>query len=246
MNPIGNPTGRIHSLESFGTHEGPGIRYVIFMQGCRARCRYCHNPDSWRTQAGRPIAAADLFEKIQKCVPYFESSGGGVTASGGEPLLQSEFLSGLFELCRTAGIHTAIDTAGFIAPKKLDALAPLIELTDLFLVDIKWADPERHKELTGRSLDEPLSLIERLENLQKPYWVRNVLVPGLNDSESDLLSLKKILTPLKHCQKFEFLPYHNLGVHKWEELGKKYSLNGHPAASEQDLKRALGIIRLDQ
>lgn len=291
--------GHIHSLESFGTHEGPGIRYVVFMQGCRARCRYCHNPDTWRLEEGKRLTAQAVFDKILNCVPYFQASGGGVTASGGEPLLQPEFLTELFTLCRAEQIHTAIDTSGFGAfstklsgindrcaspggtsacspafqcgvtsrveskvpegrsrqfltegvepppdpsESPIDSLSDLIALTDLFLIDIKWADPQQHKTLTGRSLDEPLALIARLEELGRPYWIRHVLAPGLNDGEGDLLALKSLLAPLRHCARFELLPYHTLGVHKWEELGLDYSLKDTRFATESDVKRAMKIL----
>lgn len=237
-----SPIGRIHSLESFGTHEGPGIRYVVFMQGCQARCRYCQNPDTWRPEEGKGLTAEEVFGRILKCVPYFQASGGGVTASGGEPLLQAGFLEELFGMCRGERIHTAIDTSGFIAPGALDALGGLIELTDLFLIDLKWADPAGHKALTGRSLQEPLALIERLERLERPYWIRHVLVPGLNDGEGDLLALKGLMAPLRQCARFELLPYHNLGVHKWEELGLEYTLKGTPCAEVGDTERALRIL----
>ena len=250
-------TGRIHSLESFGTHEGPGIRYVVFMQGCRARCRYCHNPDSWAPEGGREMTAEEAFREILKCKEYFMASGGGVTASGGEPLWQAEFLCELFGLCREEGIHTAIDTSGFVGAAKagetnagtgterlemLDALEELIGLTDLFLVDLKWTDPARHREMTGRELAEPLALIERLERRERPYWIRNVLAPGLNDGEADLRALGRILAGLRRCERFEFLPYHTLGAHKWEALGMKYPLQGVRAATEADVARAMEIL----
>lgn len=234
--------GRIHSLDSFGTHEGPGIRYVVFMQGCAARCRYCHNPDTWGAGEGQAISAAEIFKKIRACIPYFQASGGGVTASGGEPLLQPDFLRELFTLCRREGIHTAVETAGFIPGRALESLDDLIGLTDLFIVDLKWADPRRHRELTGHDLAEPLALLETLERRARPYWLRQVLVPGLNDAEPDLLALKEILASLKHCQRFEFLPYHTLGLHKWEALGRPYTLTAHRPATDGDIERAMRII----
>lgn len=236
------PTGRIHSLESFGTHEGPGIRYVLFMQGCVARCRYCQNPDTWDPGEGREVTAAEIFEKIVKCLPYFEASGGGVTASGGEPLLQAGFLSALFGLCRAQGIHTAIDTSGFIAPRGLGEMGELIDLADLFILDLKCADAEGHRALTGRELAEPLALLGRLEELGKPYWIRQVLVPGLNDGERELQALKELLESARQCEKFEFIPYHTLGAHKWEALGMSYPLQGVRHATEADVTRAMEIV----
>lgn len=238
-----SPTARIHSLESFGTHEGPGIRYVLFMQGCHARCRYCQNPDTWNPGEGRAVSAAEIFEKIMSCLPYFQASGGGVTASGGEPMLQPDFLTALFTLCRAQGIHTALDTSGFIAPRRLANLTELIALTDLFLLDLKCADPAIHQQLTGRDLAEPLALLNQLEKLGKHYWIRQVLVPGLNDGEHELRALKILLAPLKTCEKFEFIPYHTLGAHKWTELGIACPLASHRHATDDDVTRAMKLIK---
>ena len=233
-----NKTGRIHSFESFGAHDGPGIRFVVFMQGCRGRCLYCQNPDTWKINAGKKFAAGEVFQKIERCFDYLRFSGGGVTVSGGEPLLQMGFLIELFGLCKNKGIHTAIDTSVFSGQRDTRKLKRLISLTDLFIVDIKAADSSLHKKITSRELDEPLSFIEILEESRRLYWIRYVLIPGLNDSKKDLAALKKILARLKCCEKLEFLPYHTLGRHKWKGLGLKYHLNKIPSATAKDIKRA--------
>jgi len=258
----------VHSLESFSAQDGPGIRYVIFLQGCLARCLYCHNPDTWDTKAGILMPAGDIFKKIEKTLPYIRSSKGGVTVSGGEPLLQIPFLVELFKLCKKASIHTCIDTSGFcksqhdsrqpsrgwcLAPPKLRGrcdttplwlpqLGQLIDLTDLFLVDLKAIDPELHKKITGRSVDEVFSFIEFLEKKKKPYWLRYVLVPGLNNKKEHIKPLKEFLSKLKYCEKFEFLPYHTLGVNKWKLLGLKCPLKNTPAATSSDIQSAISII----
>lgn len=232
--------GRVHSFESLGTHEGPGIRYVIFLQGCLGRCLYCQNPDTWGLNTGTLITAKEAFQKIEKCLPYIRSSNGGVTVSGGEPLLQPEFLIDLFKLCRKMAIHTAIDTSGFLnsAAGNNKAISGLVKLTDLFLVDLKSAKAQLHRKLTSRSLEEVLSFIKMLESKEKPYWIRYVLVPGVNNAKSDMESLKDRISGLKFCQKVEFLPYHTLGRHKWKHLGLKYRLDKIRPATAKDIEKA--------
>lgn len=236
--------GKVHSFESLGTHEGPGIRYVIFLQGCLARCAYCQNPDTWDLNAGTLITAKEAFRKIEKCLPYIRSSNGGVTVSGGEPLLQAGFLTDLFKLCKKMAIHTAIDTSGFLNTDACDnkAISGLIKLTDLFLVDLKAAKTQLHKKLTSRNLGEAISFIKILESKKKPYWIRYVLVPGINNAKSDMESLKDLISGLKYCEKIEFLPYHTLGKHKWKHLGLKYRLDNTRPATAKDIEKAEASI----
>ncbi len=231
-------TGRIHSFETFGTHEGPGIRFVIFMQGCLARCLYCQNPDTWDLNAGKEFSPEEVFKKIKNCKAYIDSSQGGITASGGEPLLQTDFLIELFKLCKNESIHTAIDTSGFSGTENNGNLKKLVELTDLFIVDIKAPQDALHEKITSRGLDEALTFINMLEDAKKSYWVRYVLVPGLNNSKENLEDLRKILDSLKQHKKFEFLPYHTLGRHKWGALNLKYQLDKFSAATASDIKKA--------
>ncbi len=236
--------GNIHSLESFGTYEGPGIRYLVFLQGCLARCLYCQNPDTWVLRGGKVMTAAVVYERIKKCLPYIKASGGGVTATGGEPLLQIGFLIELFKLCKNDSVHTAIDTSGFYHNKEtIGRLETLIRLTDLFIVDIKAADRALHKKITSRGLEESLNFISILETKKKRYWIRYVLVPGLNNSKRDIYKFKELLSGLKHCEKVEFLPYHVLGRHKWKKLGFRYPISRVPIATEKDIRAAQEILK---
>jgi pyruvate formate lyase activating enzyme len=234
--------GRVHSLESFATQDGPGIRFLVFMQGCAARCVYCQNPDTWDLKSGFDMSAQELFEKVKRCLPYIKASGGGVTVSGGEPLLQMEFLIEFFRFCKKNNIHTAVDTSAFYNDRDDKLLKRLISLTDLFILDIKSADEVLHKKMTSRPLGEVLGLLNILESEKRPYWLRYVLVPGLNDSAKDIKGLKKILAGLSYCKKFEFLPYHTLGKHKWECMKLKYPLRNTVPASPQHLKRAQSLL----
>jgi pyruvate formate lyase activating enzyme len=231
-------TGRIHSIESFATQDGPGIRFLVFMQGCIAKCLYCQNPDTWDLKAGFQMEPEEVFEKIKRCMPYIKASNGGITVSGGEPLLQIEFLIELFKLCKINNIHVAVDTSAFYNSHDRKLLQKLISLTNLFILDIKAVNEALHKKITSRSLSEVINFLNILESEKKPYWLRYVLVPKLNDSKKDMEMLKKILSGLKFCEKFEFLSYHTLGKHKWECMKFKYSLRNTSPASLQDIKKA--------
>ncbi len=231
-------TGNIHSLETFGTHEGPGIRFLVFLQGCRARCLYCQNPDTWEEGSGKVMGAEEIMNRLDKCLPYIRSSKGGITVSGGEPLLQMDFLQELFRLCKKRGVHTAIDTSAFYLLSDESKLPALLALTDLFIVDIKAPGKKLHKRITSRNQEQVLRFIALLEDNKKQYWIRYVLVPGLNDSEGDLKKLGRLVRALRHCSNFEFLPYHTLGKHKWEHLGLNYALEDKRAATIEDIKRA--------
>ena len=234
---------RIHSLESFSTQDGPGIRYVIFMQGCLARCLYCHNPDTWDMDSGVLYSAGELFKKIKKCLPYIRSSGGGITVSGGEPLLQPDCLIGLFKKCKKESVHIAVDTGGFYERgRDSSSIDKVIELADLFIVDIKAASAGLHKKITSRELEEAVSFIDKLEEKNKAYWLRYVLVPGLNDSRGDMDELRKLLSEFRCCRRFEFLPYHRLGMHKWSHLGLSYPLKDIRPATVKDIKNALDRV----
>ena len=235
--------GHVHSIETFGTHEGPGIRFVLFLQGCRARCLYCQNPDTWKEDSGTRMTADEVFEKAERCLPYIFASRGGVTVSGGEPLLQMDFVSQLFSLCKAGGVHTAVDTAAFYLAGDRPKIAELMRLTDLFIVDIKAAEEALHRRMTGQALSQAAGFLDMLERNNKEYWVRYVLVPGLNDSERDLKGLAGLVGRLKQCQRVEFLPYHTLGKHKWEHLGLSYPLGKTRPATDQDIQRAEALLR---
>ncbi len=236
-------TGSIHSIDSFTTQDGPGIRFIVFMQGCVGRCLYCQNPDTWSLNTGFEMSAGELFKKVKRCLPYIKASNGGITVSGGEPLLQMDFLVELFRLCKMSGIHTAVDTSAFYDHHDEKKLNKLISLTDLFILDIKAGYEGLHRKIAARPLSEALDLLNLLESKKRPYWLRYVLVPGLNDSKKDLQALKKILAGLACCEKFEYLPYHTQGRHKWEYMKVKYPLEDTPPASPKDIKKALAFIK---
>ncbi len=231
---------RIHSFESFGAVDGPGIRFVIFMQGCSLRCKYCHNRDTWNLNGGMEYTSDELVAKISRYKNYFSVSGGGVTVSGGEPLLQMNFLIELFTKLKALGIHTAIDTSGSFSIT--EDLKKLIDLTDLFLLDIKCINDEICKDLTGVSNQRELDFARYLSKNNKDMWIRQVLVPGITDKEEDLKKLRNFISELKTVKKVEILPYHDMGKYKWNELGCKYELEDVPAATSKDVNRAKQIL----
>ena len=218
-------SGRVHSLESMGLVDGPGIRAVVFLQGCALRCRYCHNPDTWAVEnpAAEVYTPGRLVEKLLRFKPYFGEKG-GVTFSGGEPLLQPEFLAETLDLCRTAGIHTCLDTAGC----GLGEYGPILRSTDLILLDVKHYDPEGYRQVTGGSMAAFERFLEQAQAAGVPLWVRHVVVPGLTDGEAHLEGLERYLKTIRYIQRVELLPYHTLGVHKYAALGIPYPLEGTP------------------
>ena len=231
---------RIHSFESFGTVDGPGIRFVVFMQGCSLKCKYCHNRDTWDLCAGTEYTLEEILSKIEKYKNYFMPSGGGVTISGGEPLLQLKFLLELLPILKQEGIHVAIDTSGSF--DITEEMKKIINLTDLFLLDIKCINDEICKDLTGVSNKKELAFARYLSDIKKTMWIRQVLVPGITDKEEDLLQLKDFINSLNTVEKVEILPYHDMGRFKWEQLGFKYPLDGVPVATSEDVARAKKIL----
>ena len=232
-------TGKIHSIETFGTVDGPGIRYVIFLQGCHLRCKYCHNRDTWDTTIGTPKKVSELVQDIQKYSDYIKFSKGGVTVTGGEPLLQPKFLIALFTELKKLGYHTALDTSGMfpLTPE----VKQVLSLTDLVLLDIKHIDDEKCKDLVGFSNKLELEFANLSENGIK-MWIRQVIIPGITDDENDLIRLKEFLQTLKTVEKIELNPYHTLGVYKWEDLGLEYPLKGVRQANTEDIERAKRIL----
>lgn len=232
-------TGRIHSIETFGTVDGPGIRCIFFFQGCPLRCKYCHNRDTWDAKCGTEYTADELIEKAVKYKSYMNSSGGGITASGGEATLQPEFLAELFAKAKEQGIHTCLDTSGFVDIEKIEKV---LDNTDLVLLDLKHMDDEKSKELTGVSIQKALKLAKHLESRNIPVWLRHVLVPGITDSEDNLAKIGEFAASLNNVQRLELLPYHSIGVHKWESMGVDYELKDVRDADQDDVKRASEII----
>jgi pyruvate formate lyase activating enzyme len=213
--------GRIHSLESFGTVDGPGIRFVVFMQGCPLRCQFCHNPDTWDVNKGTEYTPDDLMREILKYKSYMDYSGGGVTFTGGEPLLQAEFILEVSKMCKNKGISVAIDTSGFIYN---DTVKELMDYTDLVLLDIKNYDPLVYKTVTGVSLSPTLKFLELLKELNKTTWIRYVLVPQLTDNLDSIRKLSAYLDEYPNVEKIELLAFHKMGEYKWKELGLEYKL----------------------
>lgn len=231
---------KIHSIESFGTVDGPGIRFVLFLQGCHLQCKYCHNRDTWDMKGGEYKTLDDIFEKIKRYKNYMLLSGGGVTATGGEPLLQAKFLIELFKKLKAEGIHTCIDTSGIVAIT--DDIKELLKYTDLVLLDIKHIDDEKCKKLVGVSNKRELEFAQYLSDNNIKIWIRQVLVPGYTDDEQDLLKLKKFIKSLETVEKVQILPYHDMGKYKWEKLGAKYELEDVRPANQDDVDRAKKIL----
>lgn len=235
--------GRIHSLETFGTVDGPGIRFVIFMQGCSLKCKYCHNRDTWNMNAGFECTIPELIEQIMRYKSYIDTSDGGVTVSGGEPLLQLDFLIELFKKLKKLKFHTAIDTSGIIpiSPK----VEELLSYTDLVLLDIKHIDNEKCINLTSHSNKNTLAFAKYLSDNDIPIWIRQVLVPGYTDNEEDLLKLKEFTDSLNTVKRIEILPYHNMGKFKWEELGQEYPLEDVPVPTKEQVDKAKEILGIE-
>lgn len=231
--------GRVHSIETFGTVDGPGIRYIIFFQGCPLRCKYCHNRDTWKPNCGKEYTSDELVQDIVKYQSYMQFSGGGVTASGGEATLQADFVAELFAKCKELGIHTCLDTAGFVDIEKVDKL---LDYTDLVLLDIKHIDNEKCKKLTGVGNEKALKLAKHLDERNIPIWFRHVLVPGVTDSEENLSKIGEFAATLNNIDRLEILPYHTMGVHKWENMGLTYDLKDVRDANDEDVARAAEII----
>lgn len=232
---------RVHSFESFGTVDGPGIRYIVFLQGCPLRCKYCQNRDTWDIHGGHMVEIDEILKTILRYENYIKPTG-GVTISGGEPLLQAESLIILLEELKKYNIHTAIDTSGMF--KLTDTIKHLIDLTDLFLLDIKHIVPEKSKELIGVSNELELEFAKYLNEINKPVWIRQVLIPGFTDNEEDLLKLKEFLSSLSNVEKIDILPYHDLGKFKWEKLNQDYPLKDIRTATDEDINRAKKILDL--
>ncbi|NDL66362.1 pyruvate formate-lyase-activating protein [Anaerotalea alkaliphila] len=233
-------TLKVHSLESCGTVDGPGIRFVVFLQGCALRCQYCHNPDTWKMSGGTAYTVEELFAEISKYKSYMRFSKGGVTVTGGDPLLQAGPLVELFKLCRESGIHTALDTSGFLLN---DRVKELLGLTDLVLLDIKHFDPETYKAITGAGLGPTLEFFEYTQAQGIPVWIRYVLVPGLSDQPEHIRALAAYLGGFQHIQRIDVLPFHKMGEYKWNELGYEYKLGDTPEPSKESLVAAMAIFK---
>lgn len=237
--------GKIHSIETFGAVDGPGIRFVIFMQGCPMRCKYCHNPDTWEFSGGKEMSVDELMTEIFKYRHYFGNDG-GVTVSGGEPLVQIDFVIELFKALKKEGINTCLDTSGVLfnrseqTVKKFDEL---IKYTDLVLLDLKHIDSDRHKSLTLFKNENILDFARYLDEKNIKIWVRHVLVPTINADEKSLKDLRQFIDTLSNVEKVEILPYHTMGVSKYKELGIEYPLDGIDTPSKEQIEMANTILK---
>ncbi|MBS5937071.1 pyruvate formate lyase-activating protein [Clostridium sartagoforme] len=225
--------GRIHSIETMGLVDGPGIRVVVFFQGCKLRCLYCHNPDTWSDKGGEEYTVEELLAKIKRFKSYFKTSGGGVTFSGGDPLRQPEFLLELLKECKKEGIHTCIDTSGV----GFGDYTEILKYTDLVLYDVKHLTEDGYLDMTGSKIDESNKFLEDLKKSNAKIWVRQVVVPGKTDSEGYIGKLKEFVDTLDNVEKVELLPYHLLGVNKYEALKLKYRLEGVPPMDREECQR---------
>lgn len=231
--------GYVHSIETAGTVDGPGIRFVLFLNGCPLRCKYCHNPDTWQMKRGTLRHAAEILEEISTYRDFLVRAKGGVTLSGGEPLMQPAFLETMFKGCKDMGLHTALDTSGH-----LHHLAPdsLFDAVDLVLLDIKSGTDAAYRSVTGKPLQPTLDFAERMKRRKIPMWVRFVLVPGLTDAEENVRAVAKLISRIEPIARVEILPFHQLAAYKYENLGLKYDLKDTPQATPRDVVMAWRIF----
>ena len=254
-----NQMGNIHSLETFGTVDGPGVRFVVFFQGCPMRCLYCHNPDTWNPDDGQQMSAEEIITRFERNRSFYRT--GGMTATGGEPMLQIEFLTELFTLAKEHQIHTCLDTSGIMFPEAApdaisDAAAAqsihrptmaqidrLMAVTDLIMLDIKHISDPEHRSLTGHSNQNILAFARYLDQIHKPVWIRHVVVPGITFDQEELTALGQFLRTLHNVEKLEVLPYHSMGKVKYDNLGMNYRLKNTPQLTKAEAQEAESIIR---
>ena len=236
--------GLVHSTESFGAVDGPGIRFLIFLKGCNMRCKYCHNADTWSFDGAEECYADELLDRAERYRSYWRGKG-GITVSGGEPLLQTDFVTDLFRKAHQRGINTVLDTSAqpFTRDEPFfEKFQELMTYTDLVMLDIKHIDPQKHKDLTGHDNTNILDAAEYLSEIGTPVWIRHVLVPGITDNDEDLASTRKFIDTLSNVKKVEVLPYHTLGAAKWQKLGLIYPLEGVEPPSEERIMNAKNIL----
>ena len=230
--------GKINSIETLGLVDGPGVRFVVFMQGCPLRCLFCHNPETWKLNDYKEeYTAKELIDKILRYKPYFKNNG-GVTFSGGEPLLQKDFLLECLKLCKKENIHTCLDTAGSILDCK-----EILEYTDLVILDIKGTNKENYKNMTNYNIENSLEFLKLCQEMNKKLWLRIVIVPGINDNEDYIKELIEFIKPIKNVEKIELLPYHTLGNHKYEELNIEYKLKDTPDMDKNLCKKLEDMLK---
>ena len=238
--------GRIHSVESFGSADGPGVRYIVFLKGCNMRCQYCHNPDTWAKDGGELMTPEEVLKKALRYKTYWKEKG-GITVSGGEALLQIDFVTELFRLAKEKGVNTCLDTSG--NPFSLEEpfkskFDELMKYTDLFMLDIKHIDDAAHRKLTGQTNQNILEMAAYLSDHGKAMWIRHVLVPGLTDDEEGLRRTADFIASLKTVQRVEVLPYHTLGLFKWQKLGISYPLPDAVPPTAEQVRRAEELLEV--
>ncbi len=237
--------GAIHTVESFGSVDGPGVRFIIFLKGCAMRCKYCHNADTWDMKSEDMRSPEELLDQAERFRAYWGEEG-GITVSGGEPLLQIDFLLELFKEAKRRGMNTCIDTSGQPFTRRepfFSRFQKLMTYTDTLLVDIKHIDPVEHRKLTAQPNENILDMLHYLSDINKPVWIRHVLVPGITDDEGWLYETRRFIETLRNVEKIEVLPYHSLGEYKWEALGMKYPLKGVETPSDDRVEKAAMILR---
>lgn len=233
--------GNIHSIETFGTVDGPGIRFVVFMQGCPMRCQYCHNPDSWNFDENKSYTVEEILQQYNDVKNFLKN--GGLTVTGGEPLYQIDFVTELFKKAKEQNIHTALDTSGILFnPNNTNKIDELLSHTDLVLLDIKHIDDNEHKKLTAHSNKNILAFAQYLSDIKKPVWIRHVVVPTITDNETYLAELGKFIATLKNVKALDILPYHNMAIPKYENLKMEYPLKDVPPLSKKQGIKARNII----
>lgn len=233
--------GRIHSTESCGTVDGPGIRFIVFLQGCLMRCLYCHNRDTWDLNDGKEVTVEELMKDLTPYRHFMNASGGGVTASGGEAMLQPEFVRDLFRACQAEGIHTCLDTNGYIR-KHTEVVDEVLDATDLVMLDLKQINDDVHKNLVGVSNKRTMDFARYLHKVGQKTWIRYVVVPGYTDDEDSAHRLGEFIKDMDNVEKIEMLPYHELGKHKWTAMGEDYQLDGVSPPSKEIMEKLKGIL----
>jgi pyruvate formate lyase activating enzyme len=233
-------TGRVHSVETGGTVDGPGVRFVLFTAGCPLSCLYCHNPDCRAASSGRLTTAGAMVDEIGRYAEFLRRAKGGVTVSGGEPLSQPRFVQAVLEGCKALGLHTALDTSGFLGARATPAL---LEATDLVLLDIKSWEPRTYRRVTGVGIEPTIDFARRLARLGKPTWVRFVVVPGLTDAPGNVAGLAAFVATLSNVERVELLPFHKLGEYKWRALGLPYTLGATQPPTPEQLARVGDAFR---
>lgn len=239
MSGYSDKAGHVHSIDSCGMVDGPGIRYLIFLSGCALRCKYCHNPDTWDLKSGRIMTVGEIIQDIKKYKSFIKFSDGGVTITGGDPLVQLDFVEAILTHCKAQGLHTAVDTSGYGAEHTVKRV---LAHTDLLLLDIKSINPATYKKVTGVDIERTLATLRIAQEMKVSVWIRFVLVPGLTDDVKDMYELAAFLRPYDNVERVEVIPFHKIGEYKWRDIGQEYELWDTPVPTQEALDKARGIL----